>query len=158
MMISLHVQLMHSPQVLSCDVELYQASYLINHVSELNLCYVGRLSVEGKIVGKFEMKPHKEYIQDYSKLCRERTNKYMTRTRQIQVIVAFFSLVTLFIIQYAAVQILCLCATVTFVFFFYLYSIFSPMHLMQVIANDNGLCMRPMPGTFDVKSSGSTVL
>ncbi|KAL8533102.1 hypothetical protein ACS0TY_009378 [Phlomoides rotata] len=69
----------------------------------------GRHSVEGKINFKFDMKPHKEHIADYSKLCRERTNKYMTRTRQI-----------------------------------------------QVIDNDNGMCMRPMPGTFDMKSSGST--
>lgn len=65
--------------------------------------------MEGKILHKFDMKPHKEYIQDYSKLCRERTNKYMTRTRQIQVIVAF---------KYD----LCVCVVMTFGFFSFIYS------------------------------------
>nr|XP_043613606.1 general transcription factor IIF subunit 2-like [Erigeron canadensis] len=46
----------------------------------------GRLSVEGKIYHKFDMKPHNENIEEYGKLCRERTNKYMTKTRQIQFI------------------------------------------------------------------------
>ncbi|KAJ9553703.1 hypothetical protein OSB04_017748 [Centaurea solstitialis] len=46
----------------------------------------GRLSVEGKIYHKFDMKPHNENLEEYGKLCRERTNKYMTKTRQIQVI------------------------------------------------------------------------
>ncbi|KAK2979270.1 hypothetical protein RJ640_021970 [Escallonia rubra] len=69
----------------------------------------GRLSVEGKIYHKFDMKPHKESIEDYGKLCRERTNKYMTKTRQI-----------------------------------------------QVIDNDTGTHMRPMPGMFALKASGPT--
>ncbi|XP_034704652.1 general transcription factor IIF subunit 2 [Vitis riparia] len=46
----------------------------------------GRTAVEGKILNKFDMKPHNENIQNYGKLCRERTSKYMTRSRQIQVI------------------------------------------------------------------------
>ncbi|XP_024990479.1 general transcription factor IIF subunit 2 [Cynara cardunculus var. scolymus] len=46
----------------------------------------GRLSVEGTIYYKFDMKPHNENLEEYGKLCRERTNKYMTKTRQIQVI------------------------------------------------------------------------
>ncbi|KAM0042718.1 putative DNA helicase [Helianthus debilis subsp. tardiflorus] len=46
----------------------------------------GRVSVEGKIYHKFDMKPHNENMEEYGKLCRERTNKYMTKTRQIQVI------------------------------------------------------------------------
>ncbi|CAI9091087.1 OLC1v1026013C2 [Oldenlandia corymbosa var. corymbosa] len=46
----------------------------------------GKLSVEGKIYHKFDMKPHCKTIADYGKLCRERTNKYMTKTRQIRVI------------------------------------------------------------------------
>ncbi|CAA3025136.1 general transcription factor IIF subunit 2-like [Olea europaea subsp. europaea] len=45
-----------------------------------------KLSVEGKIYHKFDMKPHNENMEDYAKLCRERTNKYMTRTRQTQFI------------------------------------------------------------------------
>ncbi|XP_015877159.2 uncharacterized protein LOC107413662 [Ziziphus jujuba] len=46
----------------------------------------GKISVEGKIRTKFDMKPHNENIENYGKLCRERTKKYMTRNRQIQVI------------------------------------------------------------------------
>ncbi|CAI9755800.1 unnamed protein product [Fraxinus pennsylvanica] len=47
-------------------------------------CQGKKLSVEGKIYHKFDMKPHNENMEDYAKLCRERTNKYMTRTRQTQ--------------------------------------------------------------------------
>ncbi|XVE68946.1 hypothetical protein DITRI_Ditri09bG0110900 [Diplodiscus trichospermus] len=46
----------------------------------------GKFSVEGKIINKFDMRPHDENIEKYGKLCRERTNKYMNRSRQIQVI------------------------------------------------------------------------
>ncbi|KAJ4971308.1 hypothetical protein NE237_004407 [Protea cynaroides] len=46
----------------------------------------GKISVEGKVLDKFDMKPHNEDIGDYGKLCRERTNKYMTKSRQVQVI------------------------------------------------------------------------
>ncbi|KAA8534337.1 hypothetical protein F0562_031836 [Nyssa sinensis] len=67
----------------------------------------GRLSVEGKIFHKFDMKPHNENIEEYGKLCRERTNKYMIKSRQI-----------------------------------------------QVINNDNGRHMRPMPGMIGLKASG----
>ncbi|XP_013451634.3 general transcription factor IIF subunit 2 [Medicago truncatula] len=69
----------------------------------------GKVSVEGKIVNKFDMKPHDQNLEVYGKLCRERTKKYMVKNRQI-----------------------------------------------QVIGNDNGARMRPMPGiTFSV-SSGPT--
>ncbi|XP_057476061.1 uncharacterized protein LOC130764036 isoform X1 [Actinidia eriantha] len=67
----------------------------------------GKLSVEGKIYHKFDMKPHNENIEEYGKLCRERTKKYMTKTRQI-----------------------------------------------QVIDNDNGSHMRPLPGMVGLKASG----
>ncbi|ESR49505.1 transcription initiation factor IIF subunit beta [Citrus sinensis] len=46
----------------------------------------GKISVEGKIKNKFDMRPHHENMENYGKLCRERTNKYMTKSRQIQVI------------------------------------------------------------------------
>ncbi|GLT70102.1 hypothetical protein SLA2020_422000 [Shorea laevis] len=46
----------------------------------------GKLTVEGKILNKFDMRPHDENIENYGKLCRERTNKYMTKSRQIQFI------------------------------------------------------------------------
>ncbi|XP_008233347.1 PREDICTED: general transcription factor IIF subunit 2 [Prunus mume] len=45
----------------------------------------GKLSVEGKILNKFDMKPHNENLENYGKLCRERTKKYM-KNRKIQVI------------------------------------------------------------------------
>ncbi|KAG7628221.1 putative DNA helicase [Arabidopsis thaliana] len=46
----------------------------------------GKMSVEGKIKNKFDMRPHNENIESYGRLCRERTNKYMGKNRQIQVI------------------------------------------------------------------------
>ncbi|XP_021744363.1 general transcription factor IIF subunit 2-like [Chenopodium quinoa] len=46
----------------------------------------GNISVEGKIYNKFDMKPHYDAIESYGKLCRERTDRSMTKTRQIQVI------------------------------------------------------------------------
>ncbi|OVA18119.1 Transcription initiation factor IIF [Macleaya cordata] len=46
----------------------------------------GRVSVEGKVLNKFDMKPHFENIGDYGKLCRERTKKSMAKTRQLKVI------------------------------------------------------------------------
>ncbi|KAK8999367.1 hypothetical protein V6N11_070537 [Hibiscus sabdariffa] len=45
-----------------------------------------KLAVEGKILNKFDMRPHDENIENYGKLCRERTNKSMNKSRQIQVI------------------------------------------------------------------------
>ena len=50
-----------------------------------SISLLGKLSVEGKIDHKFDMKPHSETLEDYGKFCRERTNKSMTKTRQIQV-------------------------------------------------------------------------
>ncbi|RZC76889.1 hypothetical protein C5167_001050 [Papaver somniferum] len=46
----------------------------------------GKTAVEGKVLQKFDMKPHSESIQDYSRLYRERTSKYMVKTRQVKVI------------------------------------------------------------------------
>ncbi|KAF8369575.1 hypothetical protein HHK36_032401 [Tetracentron sinense] len=72
---------------------------------------VGSISLEGKVLNKFDMKPHNENIGDYGKLCRERTQKYMTKSRQI-----------------------------------------------QVIDNDRGMHMRPMPGMAGLLAVGSKVL
>ncbi|KAB5568185.1 hypothetical protein DKX38_001978 [Salix brachista] len=68
----------------------------------------GRVAMEGKVEHKFDMKPHEENIEEYSKLCRERTTKSMIKNRQI-----------------------------------------------QVINNDCGVNMRPMPGMLGLISSGS---
>ncbi|XP_004498699.2 uncharacterized protein [Cicer arietinum] len=46
----------------------------------------GKIAVEGKILNKFDMRPHNQNLDSYGKLCRERTNKYMVKNRQIQVI------------------------------------------------------------------------
>ncbi|XP_043701919.1 general transcription factor IIF subunit 2-like isoform X2 [Telopea speciosissima] len=44
----------------------------------------GKVSVEGKVLNKFDMKPHNKDIGNYGKLCRERTTKYSTKARQVQ--------------------------------------------------------------------------
>ncbi|KAK6115286.1 hypothetical protein DH2020_007555 [Rehmannia glutinosa] len=46
----------------------------------------GRVAMEGKVEHKFDMKPHHANIEEYRKMCRERTNKSMVKNRQIQVI------------------------------------------------------------------------
>ncbi|CAJ2666154.1 unnamed protein product [Trifolium pratense] len=46
----------------------------------------GKVAVEGKIVNKFDMRPHNQNLELYGKLCRERTKKYTVKNRQIQVI------------------------------------------------------------------------
>ncbi|KAK8623315.1 hypothetical protein V6N13_118202 [Hibiscus sabdariffa] len=46
----------------------------------------GKLAMEGKIEHKFDMKPHEENLEEYGRLCRERTNKSMIKNRQTQVI------------------------------------------------------------------------
>ncbi|KAL5778094.1 hypothetical protein ACOSP7_011020 [Xanthoceras sorbifolium] len=68
----------------------------------------GKVAVEGKVEHKFDMKPHNENIEEYGRLCRERTNKSMVKNRQI-----------------------------------------------QVIDNDHGVHMRPMPGMVGLISSNS---
>ncbi|KAL0391934.1 UNVERIFIED_CONTAM: hypothetical protein Sradi_2416200 [Sesamum radiatum] len=68
----------------------------------------GRIAVEGKMEHKFDMKPHHENIEEYRKMCRERTNKSMIKNRQV-----------------------------------------------QVINNDNGVHMRPMPGMMGFITSTS---
>lgn len=68
----------------------------------------GKVGIEGKVEHKFDMKPHNENIEEYRKLCRERTNKSMIKNRQI-----------------------------------------------QVIDNDRGVLMRPMPGMIGLIASNS---
>lgn len=41
--------------------------------------------MEGKVEHKFDMKPHHANIEEYQRMCRERTNKSMVKNRQIQV-------------------------------------------------------------------------
>ncbi|XP_031097420.1 uncharacterized protein LOC116001660 [Ipomoea triloba] len=67
-----------------------------------------KVAREGKVEFKFDMKPDNSNMEEYRKLCRERTNKSMVKNRQI-----------------------------------------------QVIANDCGVNMRPMPGMFGMIASSS---
>lgn len=87
--------------------------------------------MEGKILNKFDMRPHDENIENYRKLCRERTNKYMKKGRQIQVL----PLTSLFF--YA--NTLCM---IHFIFFFRLLFL---LFQYQVIDHDNRNLIRPMP-------------
>lgn len=68
----------------------------------------GKVAMEGKVEHKFDMKPHEKNMEEYGRLCRERTNKSMIKNRQI-----------------------------------------------QVIDNDHGVHMRPMPGMVGLISSNS---
>ncbi|XP_045805378.1 transcription initiation factor IIF subunit beta [Trifolium pratense] len=45
-----------------------------------------KVALEGKVEHKFDMKPRHENIEDYGKLCRERTKKSQIKNRQVQVI------------------------------------------------------------------------
>jgi len=47
--------------------------------------FIGKVAMEGKVEHKFDMKPHEQNIEEYHKLCRERTKKSMVKIRQIQV-------------------------------------------------------------------------
>ncbi|KAI3761227.1 hypothetical protein L1987_51639 [Smallanthus sonchifolius] len=68
----------------------------------------GRVATEGKVEHKFDMQPNNKNMEEYSRMCRERTNKSMIKNRQI-----------------------------------------------QVIDNDRGLHMRPMPGMIGLIASNS---
>nr|CAB3474410.1 unnamed protein product [Digitaria exilis] len=45
-----------------------------------------KLACEGKVEKKFDMKPHRENLMDYGKLCRERTNMSMVKPRKTELI------------------------------------------------------------------------
>ncbi|EOA33440.1 hypothetical protein CARUB_v10020792mg [Capsella rubella] len=77
----------------------------MNAFSDVNQVYP---AVEGMVDHKFDMKPYGEDIEEYARLCRERTSKAMVKNRQI-----------------------------------------------QVIDNDRGVHMRPMPGMLGLVSSNS---
>uniref|UniRef100_A0ACD5WJN5 Uncharacterized protein n=1 Tax=Avena sativa TaxID=4498 RepID=A0ACD5WJN5_AVESA len=46
----------------------------------------GKFACEGKVGHKFDMEPHRENLSDYAKLCRERTQKSMIKTRKVHVL------------------------------------------------------------------------
>ncbi|KAI7731308.1 hypothetical protein M8C21_002584 [Ambrosia artemisiifolia] len=45
-----------------------------------------RVASEGKVEHKFDMQPNNKNMEEYRRMCRERTNKSMIKNRQIQVI------------------------------------------------------------------------
>lgn len=82
------------------------------------------MSVEGRILNKFDIRPCSENLENYGKLCRERTNKYMIKTRQIKV--ALY--------------------TKNLVFRDDVISLMLARFLFQVIENVTGNHMTPLPG------------
>ncbi|OAY74703.1 Transcription initiation factor IIF subunit beta [Ananas comosus] len=89
----------------SYSLNMFKDFVPMSVISESNQ---GKFSLEGKVEHKFDMEPHSENLREYGKLCRERTNKSMIKTRQV-----------------------------------------------QVIDNDRGVLMRPMPGMVGLVPSGS---
>uniref|UniRef100_A0A0D6R7K4 Uncharacterized protein n=2 Tax=Araucariaceae TaxID=25664 RepID=A0A0D6R7K4_ARACU len=67
-------------------------SYSLNMSTDIVPMYIisetnqGKVAIDGKVEHKFDMKPHTQNIEDYRRLCRERTNKSNVKTRQIQMI------------------------------------------------------------------------
>ncbi|CAN1323283.1 hypothetical protein LINPERPRIM_LOCUS32678 [Linum perenne] len=93
-----------SPQVRQFKMEMAGSeignapkSYSLNMTKEfVPMCIFseptsGKVSVEGKVDHKFDLKPHGENIEEYGRLCRERTNRSMVKTRQIQVLKLLFA-------------------------------------------------------------------
>nr|CAB3464770.1 unnamed protein product [Digitaria exilis] len=88
------------------DLAVLRCSFA--HCHDSALFVAGKLSCEGKVEHKFDMEPHSDNLVNYGKLCRERTQKYMVKSRQV-----------------------------------------------QVLDNDHGMSMRPMPGMVGLIPSGS---
>ncbi|KAJ0102679.1 hypothetical protein Patl1_06149 [Pistacia atlantica] len=74
----------HGAFVLILEVKLK------NVLGVKSFCISGKISYEGNIL-KLDMRPLHENMENYGKLCRERTKKYTTKSRQIQVLL-FISL------------------------------------------------------------------
>ncbi|TVU34952.1 hypothetical protein EJB05_16811, partial [Eragrostis curvula] len=86
-----------NPVVAKIKMEMVQAnignapkSYSLNmHNDIVPMCIFsesnqGKLACEGKVENKFDMKPHRENLADYGKLCRERTNLSMVKPRKVE--------------------------------------------------------------------------
>ncbi|GKA42117.1 transcription initiation factor IIF subunit beta [Tanacetum coccineum] len=76
----------------SSDIPNMPKSYSLNMFKDfVPMCIFseanpGKVAMEGKVEHKFDMKPHNKNMEEYRKMCRERTNKSMVKNRQIQVI------------------------------------------------------------------------
>ncbi|XP_072955228.1 transcription initiation factor IIF subunit beta [Typha angustifolia] len=117
----LSLDLLHPDSPLQFKMEMAQTdsgntpkSYSLNMFKDfVPMCVFsesnqGKFSLEGKVEHKFDMEPHSENFREYGRLIRERTNKSMVKTRQV-----------------------------------------------QVIDNDHGVLMRPMPGMVGLVPSGA---
>eukprot|EP00252_Welwitschia_mirabilis_P020598 TRINITY_DN5080_c0_g2_i1.p1 TRINITY_DN5080_c0_g2~~TRINITY_DN5080_c0_g2_i1.p1 ORF type:complete len:295 (+),score=76.29 TRINITY_DN5080_c0_g2_i1:197-1081(+) len=66
--------------------------YTLNMNADIVPMYVfsetahGKVAVDGKVEHKFDMTPHSQNLEDYRKLCRERTSKCNYKTRKVQVL------------------------------------------------------------------------
>lgn len=89
------------------------------------------------------MKPHNENLENYGKLCRERTKKYM-KNRKIQV--PWITLYIFLKLYFSNLRVISSIITNL--------SLFSNF---QVIDNDNGAHMRPMPGMIGFIAPGPSV-
>lgn len=109
---------------------------------------LGKVAMEGKVEHKFDMKPHGENIEEYGRLCRERTNKSMIKNRQIQVTFIVYYLIDcsldgFWLLAYMQDEKL---SMILFTRFYW-----------KVIDNDRGVLMRPMPGMVGLVSANSKV-
>ncbi|KAE8684452.1 Papain family cysteine protease [Hibiscus syriacus] len=79
-------------EMIGSETERIPKSYTLNMFKDfVPMCVFsetsqGAVAMEGNVEHKFDMKPHEENIEEYGRLCRERTNKSMIKNRQIQVI------------------------------------------------------------------------
>ncbi|KAK8647110.1 hypothetical protein V6N13_120867 [Hibiscus sabdariffa] len=78
-------------EMVGSETERIPKSYTLNMFKDfVPMCVFSEtgqaVAMEGKVEHKFDMKPHEENIEEYGRLCRERTNKSMIKNRQIQVI------------------------------------------------------------------------
>ena len=92
--------------------------------------------MEGRILNKFDVRPHSENLENYRKICRERTKKYMVKTRQIKVCFTLNIFSSCFFMDDQ-------------------FSLSLSLFPFQVIDNDTGSHMMPMPGMI---ISGHSVL
>jgi len=63
----------------------YLVCFLYHTIWPPILFFTGKLACEGKVENKFDMKPHRENLMDYGKLCRERMNMSMDKPRKTEV-------------------------------------------------------------------------
>ncbi|KAI3513262.1 hypothetical protein L1887_20591 [Cichorium endivia] len=84
--------LQFSMEMAGADIPNMPKSYSLNMFKDfVPMCIFseanqGKVATEGKVEHKFDMKPHNKNMEEYRKMCRERTNKSMVKNRQIQVI------------------------------------------------------------------------